>query len=143
QPLSIPAREAQVSNIKVADNRISFDVDKPGSPVLVKASYFPNWQASGAKGPYRVAPNQMVVVPTSRHVSLHYGYTGADRLGYAMTLLGIVAIITLVRAGPMRMPPTDDRGEQLTLFDQELDFWSDGETGGNGEGVPLPEPGFF
>jgi len=88
----------------------------------------------------------MVVIPTSRHVSLHYGYTGADRLGYALTLLGIVAIVTLVRAGPMRMPPVDDdRGEQLTLFDQELDFWDGNGSGeGNGDGglfVPQPEPG--
>jgi hypothetical protein len=146
QPLSIPVREAQVTNIKAGDDRISFDVDKPGSPVLVKASYFPNWQVSGGKGPYRVAPNQMVVIPTSRHVSLHYGYTGADRLGYALTLLGIVAIVTLVRAGPMHMPPVDDDGgEQLTLFDQELDFWDGNGSGeGNGNGglfVPQPEPG--
>ena len=142
QPLRIPARETTVSHIKTGDDRISFDVDKPGSPVLVKASYFPNWQVSGAKGPYRVAPNQMVVVPTSRHVSLHYGYTTADRLGYALTLLGIVALITLVRAGPMRMPPADDGGEQLSLFDQELDFWGNGEAGGDGEMlVPQPRPG--
>jgi hypothetical protein len=142
QPLSIPVRQATVSHIKTTDDRISFDVDKPGSPVLVKASYFPNWETSGAKGPWRVAPNLMVVVPTSRHVSLHYGYTGADRLGYALTLLGIVAIITLLRAGAMRMPPADDRGEQLTLFDQELDFWGTREGGGNGEVlVPEPRPG--
>jgi hypothetical protein len=141
QPLGIPVREATVSHIKTSDDRISFDVDKPGSPVLVKASYFPNWQVSGAKGPYRVAPNQMVVVPTSRHVSLHYGYTPADRLGYALTLLGIVAVITLVRLGAMRMPPPTDDGEQLTLFDQELDFWGS-ETGGNGETlVPQARPG--
>jgi hypothetical protein len=135
QPLPIPVRETQVSHIKMSDDRISFDVDKPGSPVLVKASYFPNWQASGANGPYRVAPNQMVVVPTSRHVSLHYGYTPADRLGYAFTLLGIVAVVALVRLGAMRMPPPTDEGEQLTLFDQELDFWGDGDTGGNGESL--------
>ena len=113
----------------------------PGSPVLVKASYFPNWQVSGAKGPYRVAPNQMVVVPTSRHVSLHYGYTPADRLGYALTLLGIVALITLARLGAMRMPPRTDKGEQLTLFDQELDMWGT-DPGGNGETlVPQTRPG--
>src|SRR5207302_10933589 len=94
QPLRIPVREATVSHIKLGDDRISFDVDKPGSPVLVKASYFPNWQASGAKGPYRVAPIQMVVVTTSRHVSLPYGYIPAARLGYALTLLGIVALVT-------------------------------------------------
>jgi hypothetical protein len=138
QPLPVPVRQATVSHIKTSDDRISFDVDKPGSPVLVKASYFPNWQASGAKGPYRVAPNQMVVVPTSKHVSLHYGYTPADRLGYAFTLLGIVAVITLVRLGAMRMPPASDEGEQLTLFDQELDFWGEGDGGGNGERL-VPE----
>src|SRR4029077_985639 len=99
QPLSIPVREATVSHIKLGDDRISFDVDKPGSPVLVKASYFPNWQASGAKGPWRGAPHLMVVVPTSRHVALHYGYTGAERLGYALTLLGIVCVIALARKG--------------------------------------------
>jgi len=37
-----------------------------GQPVLVKVSYFPNWKASGAKGPYRVTPNLMVVIPRSR-----------------------------------------------------------------------------
>jgi hypothetical protein len=135
-------RETQVSHIKTGDDRISFDVDRPGSPVLVKTSYFPNWQASGAKGPWRVAPNQMVVVPTSRHVSLHYGYTGADRSGYALTLLGIVALIALIRLGAMRMPPASDRGEQLTLFDDQLDFWADGDGGGNGEAlVPQARPG--
>ena len=141
-PVRIPVRQTNVSRIKMGDDRISFDVDRPGSPVLVKASYFPNWQASGAKGPWRVAPNLMVVVPTSRHVSLHYGYTGADRLGYALTLLGIVAVIALLRLGAMRMPPATDRGEQLTLFDEQLDFWADGEGGGNGEAlVPQARPG--
>ncbi|MBV8981784.1 MAG: hypothetical protein JO086_12850 [Acidimicrobiia bacterium] len=140
-PLRIPVRQATVSHIKMSDDSISFDVDKPGSPMLVKASYFPNWQASGAKGPYRVAPNQMVVVPTSRHVTLHYGYTVADRLGYALTLLGIVAFIALARRGPMPMPPGDDGGEQLSLFDDPLDFWGDGPSAaGNGE-LLLPRPG--
>ncbi len=39
-------------------------------PVLVKVSYFPNWHASGADGPWRVTPNLMVVVPTSHDVTL-------------------------------------------------------------------------
>src|SRR5207248_10909421 len=101
QPLRIPVRATRISRIRTGDDRISFDVDRPGSPVLVKASYFPNWKTSGAKGPWRVTPNLMVVLPTVRHVSLHYGYTGADRLGYALTLLGIVAVIALVRRGRM------------------------------------------
>ena len=46
--------------------------------MLVKMSYFPNWQVAGADGPYRVAPNFMVVVPTDTHVELTYGRTGVE-----------------------------------------------------------------
>ena len=72
-----------VTNITTGDDRVSFDVDKIGVPVLVKVSYFPNWNVSGGTGPYRVAPNLMLVVPTSTHVSLHYGYTNLDLGAYA------------------------------------------------------------
>jgi hypothetical protein len=133
-----------VSHVKLTDDRISFDVDKPGSPVLVKASYFPNWQASGAQGPWRVAPNLMVVVPTAGHVSLRYGYTGADRIGYALTLLGIVFLVALVRRGALHMPPADDHGEQLRLFDDQLDLWGTLDDDGHGDGevlVPDARPG--
>ena len=34
-----------------ATTRISFDVDKVGVPVLVKASYFPNWKVERGQGP--------------------------------------------------------------------------------------------
>jgi hypothetical protein len=81
-------RPAEVSDVEVGVDRISFRVDRVGSPVLVRASYFPNWTAAGADGPYRVSPNLMVVVPTEREVTLSYGTTGVDRLGLVMTLAG-------------------------------------------------------
>jgi hypothetical protein len=98
---------AQVSGIQTTDDRVSFDVDRTGSPVLVKTSYFPNWQATGAKGPWRVAPNLMVVIPTSHHVSLHYGWTPVDGLGWAVTALGLIAVVWMgarpyVALGPGR-----------------------------------------
>ncbi len=93
-----------VSNITTDDDRISFYVDKIGVPVLVKASYFPNWEASGAQGPWRVAPNLMVVVPTSEHVSLHYGRTPIDLFAAFLTLLGIVGVVWLARRPPLVFP---------------------------------------
>jgi uncharacterized membrane protein len=92
----------EVSNPVIDDDSISFDVDRVGEPVLVKMSYFPNWQASGAEGPYRVAPNFMVVVPTDTHVELTYGRTSVEWLSYALTLLGIMGLVLLVRAGAYR-----------------------------------------
>ncbi len=96
-----PVTPAVVTNISSDDNDIRFDVDRVGSPVLVKASYFPNWKVSGAKGPYRVTPNLMVVIPTSTHVTLHYGFTPVDGLGYLLTIGGVALAIAFFRQGPV------------------------------------------
>jgi hypothetical protein len=59
----------------------------------VKVSYFPNWHAQGAEGPWRTSPNLMVVVPTSHTVTLAYGATGADSLGDLITVIGFGFVI--------------------------------------------------
>ena len=97
QPTSLPA--VTVSDVNTSDNSISFHVDQVGVPVLVKASYFPNWEVSGAKGPYRVAPNSMVVIPTSNEVTLHYGHTPTEYFAYFLSLLGIAGLVYLWRKG--------------------------------------------
>ena len=70
--MSKPLPPVTVSNVQLGDQDLRFSVDKIGVPVLVKISYFPNWKVSGAEGPYRIAPNLMVVVPTSTDVHLTY-----------------------------------------------------------------------
>jgi hypothetical protein len=115
QPAIVPEAQATVSNIDVDDDTMSFDVDRTGVPVLVKASYFPNWRASGADGPYRVAPNLMVVVPTENHVTIQYGRTPVDLFGLALTAAGLVIVVSPLflrrrrrgRAAPDESPPSD------------------------------------
>jgi len=63
----------------------------------VKVSYFPNWQAFGAEGPWRVTPNLMLVVPTSHDVTLHYGTSPANFVGLVLTGLGLVALVVVGR----------------------------------------------
>ena len=77
--------------------------------MLVKTSYFPNWKADGADGPWRVTPNLMVVVPTSNHVELHYGWTGVDLLGWGITLIGVAGVFWFWRKGPLDLPPEPPR----------------------------------
>ncbi len=96
-----PQGDVTVSSIETGNDRISFDVDEPGTPVLVKTSYFPNWRASGADGPYRVAPNLMVVVPTEEHVELSYGREPIEWASYALTLLGIALVVLLATRPPV------------------------------------------
>ncbi len=101
------AGTAKVTNITEGDDRISFDVDRVGVPVVVKASYFPNWQASGAEGPWRVTPNEMVVIPTSKHVSIHYGVTPVDVFANFASLLGVAGLAVL-----WRWPRKPDDGDE-------------------------------
>lgn len=87
-----------VSRVNTTNDTISFDVSHIGAPVLVKIPYFPNWQASGATGPYEATPNLMVVVPTSHHVTLRYGTTAIDWTGKIASVAGIAGVGILVRS---------------------------------------------
>jgi hypothetical protein len=84
-----------VTHVRTTDHSVSFRVSRPGVPVIVKTSYFPNWTAHGADGPWRATPNFMVVVPTSRDVSLQYSTTTAENLGRAGTAAGVVGVAGL------------------------------------------------
>ncbi len=99
-----PVSPVTVSAIDVGTDTIDFDVDQIGTPVLVKTSYFPNWEASGADGPFRIAPNLMVVVPTETHVELRYGRSPVDVVALVLTLFGLVAARWLARRPPLTMP---------------------------------------
>jgi hypothetical protein len=100
QPITPVAEPAvQVSDIQLGDQDLTFRVDKVGVPVMVKVSYFPNWKVSGADGVYRVAPNFMVVVPTSNEVRLSYERTRIDYAAYLLTLVGIALLVWFRRRG--------------------------------------------
>lgn len=94
--------EVEVSDVEITADRVRFRISETGVPVLVKVSYFPNWEVSGAEGPYRVSPNFMVVVPTSEEVTLSYGVTSAEWLGRVGLVLGLVGLVLLARWRPSR-----------------------------------------
>lgn len=116
-PEARPVTPAVVDDVEVGRDGVSFTVDRPGTPVLVKQSYFPNWEVSGADGPYRVAPNLMLVVPTDTEVSMTFGRTGIDYFSYLLTLVGLVSAVVLWRAGPVAVR----RLREADLFFEPLD----------------------
>jgi hypothetical protein len=132
----------EVSGLETGRDSISFDVSEVGVPVLVRMSYFPNWQVSGAEGPYRVSPNLMVVVPTDTHVTLSYGWTAVDAGSYALTALGIAGAVLLARFprrstadallldGPdPELRPGNDLDDDEDLDDDDLDDEGDVDDG--------------
>jgi hypothetical protein len=110
------APTTRVTGVRLTDSSVSFHVSRIGTPVLVKVSYFPNWHASGAEGPYRVTPNLMVVVPTSHDVTLTYGRSAANDLGQLLTVVGLVALVVLFVVPAFRRrkvpSPSEHRGRR-------------------------------
>jgi len=91
-----PLPAVQVSDVQVGTDTVRFHVDRVGVPVVVRVSYFPAWQASGAQGPWRAMPNMMVVVPTAHDVVLHYGTPPAALLGLVLSAVGVASLVVLV-----------------------------------------------
>jgi hypothetical protein len=91
----------RVTHVRETDDSVSFRVSRPGVPVVVRTSYYPNWEAEGADGPWRLTPNFMVVVPTSRSVTVHFARSGPERLGIALSAVGVVGLVGLVVWGPV------------------------------------------
>ncbi len=137
--------EVKVSKVSSSTDSISFDVDQVGVPVRVKVSYFPNWQVRGAKGPYRITPNQMVVIPTSKHVELHYGRTPVDWTGIVLLILGLAALASLARrpavavASPMYERLSGRVAERRSA--RRARRRDDGGHGGIDDGAPPPVGG--
>lgn len=114
-PVTLPA--ATVSNIEMGNETVDFDVDQVGVPVIVKVSYFPNWTVEGGTGPYRIAPNMMVVIPTSNHVSMSFERSSTDYIAYLLSLIGIVLIFVFRKYVPIRFPsphPFEPRPRPIT-----------------------------
>lgn len=66
----------------------------PGRPLLLRLSYFPNWRlASPGRGPFRTAPNHMLVIPESDAVRLVWRTGWPERLGRVLTVLGILLLL--------------------------------------------------
>jgi hypothetical protein len=132
----------EVTNIDQGTSTVSFDVSDVGTPVLVKTSYFPNWQASGADGPWRVAPNLMVVVPTSEHVELRYGRTPVDWLAWLVTFAGIALAVVLWRRPALLVPEPVERRWRLRFerVDADLAHEPLGEPNEPYEPYVEPEP---
>ena len=137
-----PLPPVTVSDVEQTRSSVSFRVDRPGVPVLVKVSYFPNWRVSGGEGPYRVAPNLMLVVPTGTEVRLTYGREPVEVLAYALSLLGVVGLVLLWRSGPMVLeeravrrprPPRNPSAEAFPV-------WSDGDDDLLPDPPPDPSP---
>lgn len=96
EPRKYAYEESPVSDVVIEDHRVSFRTEAIGVPHMVRVSYFPNWRAHGAKGPYRAAPSLMVVIPTEEEVVLTFDRTWVEYLGITFTATTITLMVVWV-----------------------------------------------
>ncbi len=125
--------EVVVGDLVIEQDSVSFSVDQVGVPVLVRVSYFPNWQVAGAEGPYRAGANHMIVVPTDTEVELTYDSRSAlDWFFYLLTVVGIGLCVYWRRSGDVQhrgeepsfgpMPSADAESRDEAALDTPVDW---------------------
>ena len=90
---ALAAPSGAVTDFEMSPEAVSFRTSAVGVPHLVRVSYFPNWLAVGAAGPYRVSPAYMLVVPREEEVRLEFVDTWVEWTGRALTLLGLLTAL--------------------------------------------------
>jgi hypothetical protein len=115
-PRRLPS--VRITAVHQRDDDIRFHVSRTGVPVVVRTSYFPNWEVHGANGPWRLSPNLMVVVPSEHDVSLHFARSGAEKIGAAGSVVGLAGLVALgisdVRR--RRRTQTNEKSPTITAF---------------------------
>ena len=85
--------DGRVSNVRIKDDELTFSTTAIGVPHWIKISYFPNWKATGADGPYLASPSLMMVIPKQKDVRLYYGSTFIDIFAAWFGAIGWFAVL--------------------------------------------------
>ena len=88
-------RPDPVESELIGNEEIRFRTDRIGQPHIVKMSWFPNWRAEGAEGPWLLSPGLMVVVPTQADVRLVYRDTALEHTGKALGAVAVTGLAVL------------------------------------------------
>ena len=90
------SQKGEVISESVENERITFKTTALGIPHIIKISYFPNWKAEGADGPFAISPSFMMVIPRQEEVTLYYGSTTTDVVSRIITQCTWVFLLLLL-----------------------------------------------
>ena len=81
--------ELLIRELNIGNNSITFKTNKPNQLHLIKVSYFPNWEIQNGKGPFRISPSFMAVIPNEEFVELKFVSTTEEK---ALNFLSFFAL---------------------------------------------------
>ena len=96
------------SEIELKPREIRLGGVTPGRPLLLRLSFFPNWTLdTPGHGPFRAAPNHMLVVSDTDEVRLTWQYGWFERVGLWASVVGAGMIVLLALRGRTAVPPSE------------------------------------
>ncbi len=72
-------KKSEINNIRISNNKITFETKHPNELHIIRVSYFPNWKIENGSGPYRLSPSFMGVIPHSNEVSITFQDTPLEK----------------------------------------------------------------
>lgn len=77
---------AKISDVAVADERVSFRTDSVGTPVIIRMGYSPQWRVRGGEGIWHGSPHAMIVIPTEEYVEVYYAHPRSEMAGVGISV---------------------------------------------------------
>lgn len=78
---------------KIGKHEILIQTNWINKPLLVKMTYHPDWHVEGADSVFLISPSFMLIYPKQHNVRLYYGPGPWDRIGQALTGIGILILL--------------------------------------------------
>jgi hypothetical protein len=90
---------AEISELSIDREAVSFKTSAPGQPHLLKMAYHPRWRLETRGKLFLAAPGYLLVVPHEAQVRLVYGATPVGVIGQGATLAALAVVLLSLAIG--------------------------------------------
>ena len=85
-----------ITDLNIKNNLITFKTNKPNMLHLIKVSYFPNWKITNGKGPFRISPSFMAVIPNEELVEIKFEKTNVEKALNLFSFLSLFGALLII-----------------------------------------------
>ena len=85
-----------ISDLNIQNDLITFTTNKPNQLHLIKVSYFPNWKITNGKGPFRISPSFMAIIPNEELVEIKFETTDIEKALNILSFLSLFSALLII-----------------------------------------------
>jgi len=90
--IACPDEPVTVTSV-IHEESIEIETSRIGHPLLIKVSYHPNWNVTGAERVFMASPSFMLIFPTQHTITLNFEPGLPAEIGTILTLMGLILVL--------------------------------------------------